>query len=153
MRSSLLFVFLCLAAAPAAGHPLDMSRLDVQVEQERVQQRLTIREDSVAPLLGPDWSRLPPDELRTAVSATLGASNLSAGGKPCEVLPLKLEPGDASAPANARPGVSPTRPGAWPPPSSPPSPPWTESLRPWKRGTIASRSPAVARRGSPRWSV
>ena len=90
MRSSLLFVFLCLAAAPAAGHPLDMSRLDVQVEQERLRQRLTIREDSVAPLLGPDWSRLPPDELRTAVfSATLGASNLSREASPVRCSPWR----------------------------------------------------------------
>lgn len=97
MRVSLFFFFLCLSAAPATGHPLDMSRLDVQVEQERVLQRLTIREDSVAQLLGPDWRHLPADELRTAVfSATLGASNLSAGGEPCEVLPLELEPGDGN---------------------------------------------------------
>lgn len=90
-------VLLSLSASPAAGHPLDMSRLDVQVEQERVLQMLTIREDAVAQLLGPDWNRLAPEPLLAAVfSATLGASALSAGGEPCEVTPLGIEPGEGN---------------------------------------------------------
>jgi hydrogenase/urease accessory protein HupE len=97
MRSLLVFVVLALAASPAAGHPLDMSTLNVQVEQDRVLQRLTIRKDSVAELLGPGWEGLPPEQFMTAVfSATLGASELSAGGEPCELLPMEIEPGDGN---------------------------------------------------------
>jgi hydrogenase/urease accessory protein HupE len=97
MRSLLVVVLLALVGAPASGHPLDMSTLTVQVEQDRVLQLLTIRKDSVEELLGPDWQRLPPEELMTAVfSATLGASELSAGGAPCELLPVDLEPGDGN---------------------------------------------------------
>jgi hydrogenase/urease accessory protein HupE len=97
MRSLLVIVLVALAASPAAGHPLDMSTLNVQVEQDRVLQMLTIRKDSVEELLGPDWARLPPDAFMTAVfSATLGASELSVGGAPCELLPMEIEPGDGN---------------------------------------------------------
>jgi hydrogenase/urease accessory protein HupE len=88
-------VLLLLAAVPAFGHPLDMSMLNVQVEQGRVLQLLTLRTESVGELLGPGWKELPPDELMTALfSVTLGASKLSAGGKPCELIPLQIEPGN-----------------------------------------------------------
>jgi hydrogenase/urease accessory protein HupE len=88
-------VLLLLVTVPASGHPLDMSMLNVQVEGERVLQLLTIRTESVGELLGPDWAELPPDELMTAVfSATLGASRLSAGGRPCELTPFQIEPGN-----------------------------------------------------------
>ncbi|WP_205526010.1 HupE/UreJ family protein [Pyxidicoccus trucidator] len=97
MRSLLVVVVLSLAASPAAGHPLDMSTLSVQVEQDRVLQMLTIRKDSVEELLGPNWAQLPPDEfMMTVFSATLGASALSAGGEPCELLPMEMEPGDGN---------------------------------------------------------
>lgn len=97
MRWLWMLGLLALAASPAAGHPLDMSTLNVQVEQERVLQRLTIRKDSVEELLGPGWDGLSPDQLMTAVfSATLGASALSAGGEPCELLPMDIEPGDGN---------------------------------------------------------
>ncbi|MCY1014236.1 HupE/UreJ family protein [Pyxidicoccus sp. MSG2] len=96
MRPFLVVVLLALAA-PASGHPLDMSTLTVQVEQDRVLQLLTIRKDSVEELLGPDGARLPPEELMAALfSATLGASDLSAGDAPCELLPVDLEPGDGN---------------------------------------------------------
>ncbi|MFP2905577.1 HupE/UreJ family protein [Pyxidicoccus sp. 3LFB2] len=97
MRSLLVVVVLTLAASTAAGHPLDMSTLTVQVEQERVLQLLTLRKDSVEELLGPNWAQLPPEAFMTAVfSATLGASELSAGDVPCELLPMELEPGDGN---------------------------------------------------------
>lgn len=97
MRSLLVLVFAVLAASPALGHPLDMSSLNVQVEKDRVLQLLTIRKDSVVELLGADWERLAPDEQQAALfSVTLGASALSAGGEPCELTPLGLEPGDGN---------------------------------------------------------
>jgi len=84
-----------LVTAPAWGHPLDMSMLNVQVEGERVLQLLTLRQESMEELLGPSWAELPPDQLMAAVfSATLGASQLSSGSTPCELTPFQLEPGD-----------------------------------------------------------
>ncbi|HYO52884.1 HupE/UreJ family protein [Archangium sp.] len=95
MRSPGVAVVLLLAAVPAFGHPLDMSMLNVQVEGGRVLQMLTIRKASVAELLGPSGTELPPEELMAAVfSVTLGDSKLSAGGEPCELTPLQIEPGE-----------------------------------------------------------
>jgi hydrogenase/urease accessory protein HupE len=96
MRSLGMAVLLLLwVTGPAAGHPLDMSMLNVQVEGDRVLELLTLRTESVGELLGPGWKELPPEELMTAVfSVTLGASNLSAGGTACELLPLQIEPGN-----------------------------------------------------------
>ncbi|RKH56268.1 HupE/UreJ family protein [Corallococcus llansteffanensis] len=97
MRSLLVVVCVSLMASSAVGHPLDMSTLNVQVEQDRVLQTLTIRNDSIDALLGPGWPDLAPDQLMTAVfSATLAASQLSAGGEPCELVPLEIEPGDGN---------------------------------------------------------
>lgn len=74
-----------------------MSTLNVQVEQDRVLQMLTIRKDSVDELLGAEHARLAPDAFMTALfAATLGASELSAGGEPCALLPVDLEPGDGN---------------------------------------------------------
>jgi hypothetical protein len=95
MRSFLVLVLVALAALPAAGHPLDMSSLDVQVEQDRVLQVLMLRNDAVTELLGPEWKALSQEELLAALfAATLGDSGLSAGGAPCEFVPVLVEPGD-----------------------------------------------------------
>lgn len=93
MRSFLVLVLLALLASPAAAHPLDMSTLDVQVEQERVLQVLTLRSEAVTELLGPAWTELPPEQLLAAAfAATLGDSGLSSGGEPCELVPVEAEP-------------------------------------------------------------
>ena len=97
MRALLVGVCVSLMASSALGHPLDMSTLNVQVEQDRVLQTLTIRGDSVDALLGPGWLELPVEQRMTALfSETLGASELSAAGEPCELVPLELEPGDGN---------------------------------------------------------